>query len=110
MYESSVLWGLSYFQKISPKTNWALDITTEGPGKSTFSVGADHKVDDFTALKGKWILKQTDKTDYRFGVALRQKITPFVTATFGADLNPRNFLGSTEGDAHSFGLELKLQD
>jgi len=61
-------------------------------------------------LKGKWILKQTDKTDYRFGVALRQKITPFVTATFGADLNPRNFLGSTEGDAHSFGLELKLQD
>jgi len=110
VYESSVLWGLSYFQKISNFTNWAVDITTEGPAKSTFSVGADHKVDEFTALKGKWILKQTDKTDYRFGVALRQRITPFVTATFGADLNPRNFLGSTEGDAHSFGLELKLQD
>jgi len=111
VYESTVLWGLSYFQKISPRTNWGLDITTDGnPAKSTFSVGADHKVDDFTSVKGKWILKQTDKTDYRFGVALRQKVTPFVTATFGADLNPRNFLGSTEGDAHSFGFELKLQD
>jgi len=110
VYESTVLWGLSYFQKISNKTNWAIDITSEGPAKSAFSVGADHIVDEFTALKGKWVLKQTDKTDYRFGVALRQKITPFVTATFGADINPRNFLGSTEGDAHSFGLDLKLQD
>jgi len=111
VYESTVLWGLSYFQKISERTSWALDITTDGnPAKSTFSVGTEHKVDDFTTLKGKWILKQTDKTDYRFGVALRQKITPFVTATFGADLNPRNFLGSNEGDAHSFGLEIKLQD
>jgi hypothetical protein len=111
VYESSFLWGLSYFQKISQRTNWALDITTEGsPAKSTFSVGADHKVDDFTSLKGKWILKQTDKTDYRFGVALKQKVTPFVTAIFGADLNPRNFLGSTDGDPHSFGFELKLQD
>jgi len=110
VYDSTVLWGLSYFQRVSPRTNWALDITTEGPAKSTFAVGTDHKLDDFTAFKGKWILKQTDKTDYRFGVALRQRITPFVTAIFGADLNPRNFLGSTEGDAHTFGLELKLQD
>jgi len=114
VYESSVLWGLSYFQRISPRTNWAIDITTDNvpgtPAKSSFSVGADHKIDDFTSVKGKWILKQTDKTDYRFGVALRQRVTPFVTATFGTDLNPRNFLGSTEGEPHSFGFELKLQD
>jgi hypothetical protein len=115
VYESSILWGLSYFQRINPRTNWALDITsesaTDGPVKTAFSVGSDHKVDDFTSLKGKWVLKQNDKgTDYRFGVALRQKVTPFVTAIFGADLNPRNFLGSTEGEAHSFGFELKLQD
>jgi hypothetical protein len=109
IFDGSLLCGLSFFQKFSSKTNWGLDITSEENfSKTSFIVGVEQKLDDFTVLKGKWLLRQTEKTDWRFGVSLKQKVSPYVTATLGADLNPRAFLGSTDGDPHTFGLEIKI--
>jgi len=112
VYNSSLLWGFSFFQKVSEHNNWTFDLTSEeNSSKNTFTVGSDYKVNDHTSVKGKWkLVKEKDKVDYRFGASIKQKLSPCVTATLGSDLNPRSFIGSNEGDPHTFGLEIKLQD
>jgi len=112
VYDSSILWGFSFFQKVSDRNLWAFDLTSEeNSTKTTFTAGTEYKYDDSTTVKGKWkLVKHNDKVDYRFGASVRQKFSPFVTATVGSDLNPRSFIGSTDGEPHSFGVEIKLQD
>jgi len=111
VYDNTLNWGLSFWQKFNEKNAWAFDIVSEEWGsKTTFAAGAEHKIDD-GAVKGKWkVVKTSDKTDYRFGSSIKKKLSPFATAIIGLDLNPRSFLGSAEGEPHTFGIELKLQD
>lgn len=111
VFEASLGWGVSFWQKISDKNNWAVDISSEPSNRLLFTVGTEYKVDDDSTVKGKWqLIKNNDRVDYRVAGALRQKFSSHVTATLGADLNPRSFIGSTEGDANTFGLEVKFQD
>jgi len=112
VYDNTLNWGLSFWQKFSEKNAWAFDILSEEWGaKTTFVAAGEHKVED-GAVKGKWkVVKTGDKTDYRFGSSIKKKLSPFATAIIGMDLNPRSFLGiSDDVNPHSFGIELKLQD
>jgi len=111
VYDNNLNWTLSYWQKFSEKAAWAFDILSEDWGNKTiFAAGGELKVND-TAAKGKWkVIKTNDRVDYRFGSSIKHKLSPFATAIIGMDLNPRSFLGISEGDPHSFGIELKLQD
>jgi len=111
IYDGSLNWGLSFWQKINRQCNWAFDILSENSTKITYMAGTVYKVDDYTSVQGKWkLLKGPDRNDYRFGASLKQKLSPYVMATLGTDLNPRSFFGSLDGEPHSFGLEIKLQD
>jgi len=112
VYDSTVLWGVSFWQRVSDRQHLAFDLTSEdNASKTTFTTGTEYKVDDKTTVKGKWkLIKQNDRVDYRLGVSLKQKLSTFVTATLGSDLNPRSFLGSGEGDPNSYGIEIKFQD
>jgi hypothetical protein len=112
VYDATLLYGLSFFQKISDRNSWAFDISAEDNlSKSTFTAGTEYKVDELTTVKGKWkLVKNNDKLDYRLGASLKQKVSHYVTLTVGSDLNPRSFLGSADGEPHSFGLEIKFQD
>jgi hypothetical protein len=112
VYDNSLNCGLSFWQRFNDKTSWAFDILSEDwSAKTTFTAGSEYKATDSCSVKGKWkVSKNNERVDYRFGASVRHKLSPYVTATLGADLNPRSFLGSLDGDANSFGLELKLQD
>jgi len=112
VYDSSLLWSVSFWQRVSDRHHLAFDLTSEdNASKTTFTTGTEYKVDDSTAVKGKWkLIKHNDRVDYRLGLSLKQKLSTFVTATLGSDLNPRSFLGSGEGDPNSYGLEIKFQD
>jgi len=112
VYDSTFNWGLSFWQKLSDKTCWAFEILSEEwAAKTTFTAGSEIKVNDSYTAKGKWkVIKTNDRVDYRFGTSLKHKMSPYVTGVIGADLNPRSFLGSVDGDPHSFGIEIKLQE
>jgi hypothetical protein len=113
VYNSNLNWGLSFFQKFNSYSSWAFDILSEEwATKTTFTAGSEYKANDSCSVKGKWkVIKNNDKVDYRFGASVKHKLSPFVTAIIGADLNPRSFLGNnTDGDPPSFGFEIKLQD
>jgi len=112
VYDSSLNGGLSFWQRFSEKSSWAFDILSEEwATRTTFTAGSEYKCSDACSFKGKWkVTKNSDKTDYRFGASLKYKVSPHVIATIGSDLNPRSFLGSLDGEPHSFGLELKLQE
>jgi hypothetical protein len=111
LYSSSLCWGFSFWQKLSDTCNWAIHIfSEENSAKTTFTTGSEYKLDDNTLVKGKSKVIKSDRLDYRASLSLKQKLSPAVLAIFSADLNPRSFLGSSEGDPHSFGLEIKFQD
>jgi len=111
---AQTLWGLSFFHKVSDRTKWALDVEADQAWlKPVASVAGEYQLDATTTVKGKWAVRLTDtskQTELRAGVGIKQKVTPYVTATLGTDLNFRNLLGETIGDPHSFGLEVKLSD
>jgi len=112
LYSSSLNWGCSFWQKLSNTCSWAIEILSEdNSAKTSFTTGCECKVDDTTSVKGKCKVSKTkERMDYRVGVSLKQKLSPAVLAIFGMDLNPRSLLGSSEGEPHSFGLEIKFQD
>jgi len=112
VYDSSLLWSVSFWQRVSDRQHLGFDLTSEdNAAKTTFTTGTEYRVDEATAVKGKWkLIKQNDRVDYRLGLSVKQRLSTFVTATLGSDLNPRSFLGSGEGDPNSYGLEIKFQD
>jgi len=116
VYESKFNCGFSLWQKWSERCNWAFDILLEDYfAKTSFTAGSECKCDDSTTVKGKWkVTKTKDRLDYRVGASLKQKVSPHIIATLGADLNPRSFfvVGQTTGDGepHSFGLDIKFQE
>jgi len=117
-YESKTetnLWGISFFNRISEYARLAIDFDadhawTRGP---ICSVGGEYRSDDATTLKAKWSVNGTAPSklpEMRLGLSAKQKLSPFITATLGTDLNIRSLTGESIGDAHSFGLELKFQE
>jgi len=113
VFESGLIGGVSLWHRVSDKNNWAFDISSEnyGGNKTTFTTGTEYKVDDSTNVKGKWrLIKNNDRVDYRLGASLKQKLSSHVTVIVGSDLNFRSFIGSSEGEPHSYGLEIKFQD
>jgi len=99
----------------SPKHKLAADVTTDKTlQQSTFACGGEWKIDDFSTIKSKWALKNTPslgQADLRWGLALKQKITPKFSASLAGDFNLRSlFLGGDSGEIHSFGFEAKYTD
>jgi len=108
-----VMMGFSFFKNISPSTKLAVDFETDpGALRPTASVAGECQLDDSTAVKGKFSLKlePSKQAEYRAGLGVKQKISPHFTAILGGDLNLRNLMGEVIGDAHSFGVEIKLSD
>jgi len=111
VYNGALNLGFSFWQKISERCNWALDLFSENSMKTTFTAGTEYKVDEASSVKGKWkLVKTADRIDYRIAASIKQKLSPYVTFILSSDLNPRSFIGGADGEPHSFGLEIKLQD
>jgi len=109
------IWGFSLFHNVSKWYKYAIDFDADqqwdrGP---IVAVVGEYKVDDSSTLKGKWSYKLTDQSkqpEMRIGLSILQKVSPYFNVTASTDLNLRNLLGESIGDAHTFGLELKMQD
>jgi len=103
-------YGFSFHHTLNDSTNWALDFDVAPTPSCT--VGAAHKIDNSTTLKGKWNVKLIDPSqqpEMRVGMSVVQKLTPNVSATFGTDLNLRALIGyESISEPHSFGLDLRL--
>jgi len=101
--------GITYYQTCSSICKFAID-TAADTSFDKFGVvaGGEYKVDKFTTVKGKVGYKQYKNIpDVRVSLALKQQISPSITAIFGSDLNGFSFAGVEGGEPHTFGLELK---
>jgi len=110
---SSIIWGVSFFHKVSDSIRWALDFETDQALKKGPSgvVAAEYKIDNFTTVKGKFSIKDPAKPEARIGLVGKQKINSFFSVNLGADLNARNILSGDSSDGpHTFGVEFKLQE
>jgi len=105
--------GLGWYQKVTEALKFGVQFSldqnlTQGPA---CIVGGEYKFDGSTTLKGKFGVK-VDKPEkhpeFRLGLSGIQSISPYLTATLGADINVRSLLGNPLGENHSFGLELKF--
>jgi len=109
--DESLVWGLSFFHKLSDVAKWALDYEVDIAKGPTVQVGGEYKVNHTSTLKGRAIVKVAGSTpDYRLALSAKQTVSKYFTATLGADLNVRQFLGESVGDAHSLGLQFKLSE
>jgi len=114
---SVIIWGASFFHKVSENIRWALDFDIDQANKRgpIGVVVGDYKIDDSTTLKGKFTIKVPDpskpKPEARVGVAVKQKVNSNLFLTLGGDLNVRNvFSGDAAVGLQTFGVEVKLQE
>jgi hypothetical protein len=77
----------------------------EGTAAPVFTLVAENKVDSSTTVKSKLVVGE----DSRAAFAYTQKVSPFATASIGADLNALKLLGESGGKDHFFGFELQLK-
>jgi len=110
LQSSLVNLGLSYYYLYNPKFPIALDINTNTAfDKLSLAIIGKKKIDKFTTVKGKTVLKHSKKeTEIRGGLSLKQQICSCLWATFGGNLNLTKFLGNDLGEPHSFGVEFKF--
>jgi len=101
--------GLTYYQAYSSICKFAIDSATDTAfDKFAVVAGGEYKVDKFSTVKGKVGYKQYKNiADVRVSLALKQQISPNITAIFGSDLNGFSFAGVEGGEPHTFGFELK---
>jgi len=106
----SNLVGASYYQEVTPAvklgTTFSVDRAANNPSPSANVVG-EYKYAADTVLKSK--LGVNPSKDLRVGLALQQNWTTSSTVTIAADLNALQLLGTNKGDAHSFGVEIRLK-
>jgi len=96
----------SWFQNLSPSLKAATSILIpEGTAAPVVTLACEKKVDDVTTVKSKLVVGE----DSRAGFAYTQKVSPYATASIGADLNALKLLGETGGKDHFFGFELQLK-
>jgi hypothetical protein len=107
--KSNVVGG-SFYQEVTPAVKlgaqFAVDRLAANPSPAA-SVSGEYKYAVDTVLKSK--LGVNAAKDLRVGLALQQNWTTSSTVTIGADLNALQLLGTNKGDAHSFGVEIKLK-
>jgi len=110
--DESLVWGFSFFHKLSKFTKWCADYEFDSSKGPTAQIGGKYKVDKDTTLKGRAVVKSTEVgvSDYRLGLSLKQKVSKHVTATIGADVNVRQILGVGIGELHSIGCEVVISD
>jgi len=107
--------GTTFYHQLSPNFKYTVDFDVDrayvrGP---VAAIAGEVKLDDATSLKGKGTVKltpQSKQSEMRIALSAKQKMSTYFTATFGADLNLSSLLGQSVGDAHSFGVEFKIQD
>jgi len=96
----------TWFQNLSPSLKTATSILIpEGTAAPVFTLVAENKVDSSTTVKSKLVVGE----DSRAAFAYTQKVSPFATASIGADLNALKLLGESGGKDHFFGFELQLK-
>jgi len=102
--------GASYYQEVTPAvklgTTFSVDRLANNPSPSANVVG-EYKYAVDTVLKSR--LGVNPSKDLRVGLALQQNWTTSSTVTIAADLNALQLLGTNKGDAHSFGVEIRLK-
>jgi len=114
---SVIIFGASFFHKVTKNIRWALDIDTDQAFKRgpIGVVAGEYQIDDYTTLKGKCTVKVPDpskpKPEARVALVGKQKINPYFSVILGADLNVRNIISGDAADGlHTFGVEVKLQE
>jgi len=106
----SQIFGATYYQKVTDATTLATSFTVDrlaAVSAPAASVAGEYKYAADTTLKSKFAV--TPAKDFRLALALQQNWTTASTVTIGADLNALTLLGTNKGDAHSFGVEIKLK-
>jgi len=105
-----LVWGFSFFHKISDLTKFAIEHILDPSKGPAFLVGGEYKVNDKTTVKGRALVKATESKvpDYRWAFSVNHRVSKLFTTTVGVDLNIRHVLGEATGEAHSFGVEIKL--
>jgi len=102
--------GASFYQEVTPAvklgTSFSVDRLAANPSPAA-NVTGEYKYASDTVLKSK--LGVNAAKDLRAGLALQQNWTTSSTVTVAADLNALQLLGTNKGDAHSFGVEIKLK-
>jgi len=102
--------GGTYWHKVTDATTVSTTFSVDrlaANAAPAAAVAGEYKYDGETKLKSKFAV--TPAKDFRLGLALEQTWTKASTVTIGADLNALTLLGTNKGDAHSFGVEIKLK-
>jgi len=102
--------GASFYQEVTPAVKLGSSFSVDrlvNNASPAANVTGEYKYAADTVLKGK--LAVTAVKDLRVALALQQNWTTSSTVTIGADLNALQLLGTNKGDAHSFGVEVKLK-
>jgi len=109
--EEALVWGLSFFHKLSDTSKWAVDYELDASKGPSVQVGGEHKYGTNT-VKGRAQIKvtETGAPEYRIALSGKQHVSKYFTLTLSADFNVRQFLGESIGDHHSFGAELKFSE
>jgi len=108
--QQSVL-GIGWIQKVTDAVKFAFDFNLEANQirDPIATVAGEYRFDSTTTLRSKLSVKKVKTTDFRLGLGATQKLSSNLTATLGSDLNMSQLLGSSTGNPHSFGFELKFQ-
>jgi hypothetical protein len=98
--------GLTWFQKISDEHTTATSfIIPPGSKAPSCIIASECKCEGGTSLK----TKVTVSSENRLALAYTLPVSKYAVATLGMDLNANKLVGSSGGNDHSFGLELKLK-
>eukprot|EP01130_Rhizamoeba_saxonica_P002251 TRINITY_DN12093_c0_g1_i1.p1 TRINITY_DN12093_c0_g1~~TRINITY_DN12093_c0_g1_i1.p1 ORF type:complete len:309 (+),score=79.42 TRINITY_DN12093_c0_g1_i1:60-986(+) len=104
--------GVSYFHEVNESVESALDVTVDPVDLlaiPTVRLGVSNKCKNKgTSFKGKFTFAGID--NLRLATVYKQKISDDVDISFGADLNVKQIVSESNGDAHRFGLSLSFFD
>jgi hypothetical protein len=76
-----------------------------------FGIACENEIDPETTIKSKLEIFEKTTKEIRLGLSYSKKLSQYndTLVTVGADINARSFLGTTGGEHHSFGFEVKLK-
>jgi len=102
--------GGSFWQDVTPNVKLGAALSADRLAQNSApkaSLAGEYKYAADTVVKSK--IGVNPQKDLRVGLGLQQNWTSASTVTIAADLNALQLLGTNKGDAHSFGLEIKLK-
>jgi len=109
--EEALVWGLSFFHKLTDFTKWAVEYELDATKGPSVQIGGESKFgDNIVKARAQVKVTETGAPEYRLALSEKQRISKYFTATVSADFNVRQFLGEGVGDVHSFGAELKFSE